>query len=382
MTASLYIHIPFCKAKCHYCDFVSFSKCEEEYQIYVEALCLELRQRSESLAGRAIKTIFIGGGTPTVLSPVQLAQIMDTVTSHYNIMRDAEITIESNPGTLTKEIIEYLGKSPINRVSMGLQSTHNPLLKMLGRIHNYETFEKNYRDLRACGMKNINVDLMFGLPGQSLLDFKESLELVTRLEPEHLSCYGLIVEEGTPFYKAFHEDKLDLPDEETEREMYHLCESYLKSKGYVQYEISNYAKSNKVCRHNIVYWRLEDYVGIGVGAHSFFNDKRFENTRSLKDYLSQTGQGKILNENQILVDKKAKMEEFMFLGLRLLSGIKGEEFSKLFGCRIEDVYGAKIDQLSKANLLRRTSGGYTLTKKGLDLSNRVLSDFLLDDGDL
>lgn len=378
MKKSLYIHIPFCKAKCHYCDFVSFARCESQYESYVNALCQELEQRSTELQQDSIRTIFIGGGTPTVLSEHQIAKIMDTLVKNYNILEDCEISMESNPGTLTQEKIDYIGRSPINRISMGLQSTHDQLLKRLGRIHSYEVFNKNYEDLRKAGISNINVDLMFGLPDQNLAQFKESLQVVASLSPEHISAYGLIVEEGTPFYKAYEQDRLPLPQEEVERNMYHLCNQFLGEQGYKHYEISNYAKPSRECRHNMVYWQLEDYVGFGVSAHSYHQGYRYENTSSLDDYLKQADQGEFISYNKMQVDSKSLMEEFMFLGLRLLKGVERESFQHRFGRSIEEVYQGKIEKLCGQDLLMLEKGRYHLTKRGLDLSNQVLSDFLLD----
>lgn len=376
-TASLYLHIPFCRAKCHYCDFLSFANCNHHFEPYVNALVKELEQKSEGLADHEIVTVFIGGGTPTVLPPVLLNRITDAVQENYQLSENCEFTIESNPGTLTKELRDCIIAGPINRISMGLQTTDDGLMDRIGRIHRYEDFRRNYEDLRAGGMININVDLMFGLPGQSLESFRESLEIVASLVPEHLSCYSLIIEEGTPFARDYKKGKLLLPQEDVERQMYYLCQDFLETKGYHRYEVSNYAKSGYECRHNVVYWTLGKYLGFGIGAHSYEDGIRYENTKSIEAYLKESEQGAIQRHHQVHVDKKSQMEEFMFLGLRLTKGISAQEFYDMFQVSIEDVYQSVLEAQLTKGLLKKTEKGYQLTSKGVDVSNHVLSEYLL-----
>lgn len=375
---SLYIHIPFCQSKCYYCDFISYANCESDYQRYIDALVDEMSAYSNKLSEYSIKSVFIGGGTPTTLSSNMLKMILDNLNTMFNISDDAEISIEANPGTLSKEKILTIKDSIVNRVSMGLQSTDNKLLKKLGRIHTYDEFRRNYFDLRTAGIDNINIDMMFGLPNQSAEAWSTSLKEIIKLEPEHLSCYGLIIEEGTRFYKLYNDDLLELPSEEDERYMYHDTIDILNNNGYNHYEISNFAKEGYQCRHNIVYWRCKEYVGLGAAAHSYYNGYRYSNPTDINEYINKSNNIDKLKQNNTKVDIEAAYEEFMFLGLRMVEGINKKEFYNRFSLNIENIYADKLVMLKKKGLLHENQDNVRLTSKGLDVANTVFSEFLIE----
>lgn len=374
---SIYIHIPFCKKKCNYCDFPSFSGCEGEYEYYVSSLIDEIRFNSEELKDFEIKTIFIGGGTPTVLPTKLIGKIVDTLLSRYSVSNDCEITIEANPGTIDSNILSELKAMYINRISMGVQAWQNRLLNDLGRIHDIETFVKNFDEVRQSGFKNVSTDLMFSLPNQSLSDWEETLEKIIKLRPEHISCYSLIIEEGTPFKKFFEEGKLLLPTDQLDRKMYYLAKEMLCDAGYCQYEISNFAKVGFESKHNIVYWRDEEYIGFGLGAHSYFMRERFNNTLDMKKYIQSKGNVKILRENNEVLTDEQIMSEFMFMGLRLTQGIEKNRFFQRFGRSIYDVYNKELNLLKEQKLLNEDNERIALTDRGMDISNYVFEKFLL-----
>jgi oxygen-independent coproporphyrinogen-3 oxidase len=369
---ALYIHIPFCRQKCLYCDFPSFAGKETLMVDYTKALCKEI----DSKVNRKIRTIFIGGGTPTYLS-LECLNYLKTSLDRLNKIEDLEFTIEGNPDSFSKEKLEIFKKMGVNRLSIGLQAWQNDLLKTVGRIHNTEQFIKSFSNARELGFNNINIDLMFGLPNQKMEDWKETLEKVTSLEPEHLSCYSLIVEEGTPFYKMDSKGLLKLPDEETEREMYEYAISYLKGRNYNQYEISNFSKENFECRHNLTYWNLEDYIGAGSGAHSYIDGLRYRNIEDIEKYIgsiSEKGSAAVEEYRNSLEDD---MEEFMFMGLRKLEGINEAEFKKRFNKDIGSVYGEVIKKFINNKLLLRSEGNIYLSSEGVQLSNQVMCEFIL-----
>ena len=281
----LYIHIPFCVRKCNYCDFLSFPETDDMIDAYCRALIEEIKQTGERVRGESVRSVFVGGGTPSILMPEQITEIFLQIRKSFLLEADAEITIESNPGTLDEEKLQCYQEIGINRLSIGLQSTDDNCLKRLGRIHNFREFEKNYDQARKVGFTNINIDLMSGLPGQSLSQYEETLRRVTDLNPEHISSYSLIIEEGTSFYES-EEIVRQLPDEETERKMYEQTRDILNAKGYDRYEISNYARKGKECIHNLGYWEQVPYLGVGLGASSYYNKARFSNERNLKKYLN------------------------------------------------------------------------------------------------
>lgn len=368
----LYIHIPFCIRKCDYCDFLSFNADGEQHEVYINALIKELKSAKID-RGRKVTSVFIGGGTPSVLKEGQIEKIMEAVRCRFTLTPDCEITIEANPGTLSKsKILEYL-QSGINRLSLGCQSTDNHELKELGRIHTYEEFLDSYYFARSGGFTNINVDLMSAIPGQNRKSWEQNLRRIADLKPEHISAYSLIIEEGTPFYDR----ELDLPDEEEERLMYEATKDILGQYGYAQYEISNYALLGKECCHNIGYWERDSYLGIGLGAASMIDNVRFSNTTDMNKYLQSAGDPDKIHENIEPLNSKEQMEEFMFLGLRLMKGIGRERFYELFGVQIETVYGKQIERFLNEGLLKEDNNRLTLTRRGVSLSNQVFVDFLL-----
>lgn len=405
----LYLHIPFCERKCAYCDFLSAPADLPVRISYIKKLQEEIAYYGAQYGEYQVSSIFFGGGTPTILEGYQLAAILETVKEHFNITTDAEITVECNPGTLTAGKAEKLVQAGFNRLSMGLQSADDRELQLLGRIHNFAQFLESYDLARKAGFRNINVDLMSALPGQTLKSWQDTLQKVTALRPEHISAYSLIIEEGTPFYERFAEDERIreegghprlLPEEDVERQMYELTETFLQIKGYERYEISNYAKPGYECRHNCGYWTRKDYLGLGLGASSLVEHQRFQNTSDLKTYLEQEyspqceGQHEHIAETIQLqeeigltqtghhihietLDKKSEMEEFMFLGLRLMVGISRQQFEKKFQVTLNSVYGEVVRKLKGEQLIEEVAGYVRLTEHGIDVSNYVLAEFLL-----
>lgn len=374
----LYVHIPFCKRKCLYCDFPSFGGMEEKFNAYAYALEQEIEKRGEKSLDYMVTSIFFGGGTPTVLSDELLSSLLERVKASFNIADEAEITIEANPGTMGEEKAMALREMGFNRLSMGVQAWQNHLLSILGRVHTIEEFQNNFKNARKAGFDNINVDIMFALPTQTFAEWKETLERITNLKPEHISAYSLIIEEGTPFYEKFEKGELLETDEELDREMYHYAVAFLANKGYQQYEISNFAKHERESRHNKIYWQTTPYLGLGLGAHSYFRGSRFHNTYDLDKYILAEGEINRLEEEHEMLSKKASMEEFMFLGLRLTEGVSFKVFSQRFGVKMKEVYNKVISDLLERNLLRQTKEGIALTERGIDLSNQVFTEFLLD----
>lgn len=386
----LYIHIPFCVKKCLYCDFLSASASEAEREAYMEALFLEIRERAVECKEYQVCSIFIGGGTPSVLSGERIEQMLSLIGENYALTEDAEINIEVNPGTVDGEKLRIYRRAGVNRLSIGLQSAIDEELRSLGRIHTWQQFLETYQQARAAGFDNLNVDLMSALPGQTRESYAESLRRVLDLRPEHISAYSLIVEEGTPFYRAYEKGQLALPDEDTEREMYRDTERMLLEQGYHRYEISNYALPGKECRHNIGYWTRREYLGFGLGAASLMDNTRFHNGTDRQAYVQAP-----LEQRQELqqLTVQEQMEETLYLGLRMTRGISSQAFQQRFGVSLEKVYGPVIEKNSRDGLLiYRTyeeaddvpdqgSAGIqylTLTKLGLDLSNYVMAQFLLE----
>lgn len=378
----LYLHIPFCQQKCRYCDFLSAPAQEEIKDNYIKVLHEEIKQKSKAYETYSVPSIFIGGGTPSVFDGTTITKLMETLHTFFSIEKNAEITIECNPGTLNREKAAHYRQAGINRISMGLQSARDEELKLLGRIHTFETFLKNYDALCSTGFDNINIDLMFGLPMQKLSHWEYTLEKTAALAPAHISAYSLIIEEGTPFFQQYGEDcrrrekgeqPIYLPDEDTERNMYDYTGQFLKSQGYLHYEISNYAKPDKACRHNIGYWKRQNYLGLGLGSASLIENTRFSNPRDLKTYLN----GCYEPREQQALTSQAQMEEFMFLGLRLLEGISAKEFQETFQVPLEYVYGNTIKKLCSQGLLKKAKDRLALTSRGISVSNYVMTEFLL-----
>lgn len=387
----IYIHIPFCVRKCLYCDFVSGPASLQDKKDYVNCLLNEIEMRAKELqrSGTVIDTVFIGGGTPSVIDAEDIVEILCKLKSNYRFAEDCECSIEVNPGTVDFDKLKKYREAGMNRLSIGLQSCNNNELKALGRIHDYSAFEETYRLARKAGFENINVDLMSAIPEQTEDSFIHSLKRVAQLNPEHISVYSLIVEEGTPFYNM----DLNIPDEDTERKIYHMTAQILEEYGYSQYEISNYAKPGMECRHNIRYWQCDEYIGFGVAAASYLNDIRWKNTEDMHQYMSEIKrlagvlehsiEGPVCFEDNMylycereILTPDDKCAEFMFMGLRMNEGVSENEFMKRFGCRMDEKYADVIEEHIENGLLWRDKKRIGLTPKGRDVSNYVMAEFL------
>lgn len=379
----IYIHIPFCVQKCAYCDFLSLPSESTVKIAYIRKLKEEIRYRASEYRDREVSSVFFGGGTPSILHSQQIFDIMDTIRENFRVLQEAEITIECNPGTVNSEKLETYKKAGVNRLSLGLQSANDKELSLLGRIHTYGDFLESFDCARKHGFDNINVDLMSALPGQTMKTWEQTLKKVVMLKPEHISAYSLIIEEGTPFYKLYSYDDetrkkggkpLFLPSEEEERQMYRFTQEYLGKKGYRRYEISNYAKPGKECAHNIGYWDRSDYLGLGLGASSMVDNRRFSNIEVLTEYLKWD----FTYHNVQELSHKDQMEEFMFLGLRMMEGISKAAFLKAFSVPVDSIYGPVLKKLEKQGLLVDEDGRICLTDNGIDVSNYVFTEFLQD----
>ena len=370
----IYIHIPFCIKKCEYCDFVSYCNKKEYVPQYINALKKEIKNNINK--EYKITTIYIGGGTPSSIEENYIADIIGTIKLNMNEenlkdFENIEVTIEVNPGTVNKEKLQVYKKIGINRLSIGLQETHNELLKSIGRIHTYEEFIKTYNLARKIGFNNINVDLMIALPNQTIQDIKENLEKITKLNPEHISVYSLILEEGTPFYNKYNENKIKLPDEELERNMYWYVKNTLENNGYMHYEISNFSKKGFESKHNMSCWNQEEYLGFGVAAHSYNNKIRYSNTNSIEEYIK--GSNKIIHEEQTLEDMQ---KEYMLLGLRKIEGINIQKFKNKFAQNPIFIFKEQLNKLVDEELIIVDGNEIKLTNKGLDLANIVWEEFV------
>ena len=368
----IYIHIPFCIRKCDYCDFLSGPSGPEEQADYVQALLREI-QAVEEGEGRSVSSIFIGGGTPSVLDERLLGDILKEIRNRFKMEEDVEITIEVNPGTANIGKLQAYREMGINRLSIGLQSPQDRELKILGRIHNYEQFLETYQEARTVGFDNINIDLMSAIPDQTYEGWVKNLRTVAELEPEHISAYSLIVEEGTLFAAR----KLNLPDEDTEYNMYETTAQILKEYGFEQYEISNYARKGRKCRHNVGYWTRQDYLGFGLGASSLYGKERFANTADMKKYLENSKNPEKIREKEPSLTREDEMAEFMFLGLRMTKGISKADFQRCFGCTIESVYGEVLEKYESMELLLEKDGRIFLSREGIHVSNSIMAEFLL-----
>lgn len=383
----IYIHIPFCKQKCRYCDFKSYAGKDDKIKEYIKWVKYELA--GIGIANRAdyengidklaiIDTIYIGGGTPSLIDSHYITEIMETIKANYTLKENLEITIEANPGTVTEEKLQDYINCGINRISIGLQSSKDSLLKQLGRIHTYEEFEKVYILARKVGFKNINVDLMIGLPNQIIEDVEESLNKIIAHQPEHISVYSLIVEEGTPIYNDVENGKLILPEDELERKMYWLVKRKLEEKGYIHYEISNFAKLGYESKHNKNCWNQEEYIGVGAAAHSYTNNTRYSNIDTIEEYIENYKERKeadnfIFHEKQ---NKESKMKEYMILGLRKIQGIQIQEFKKRFGENPIYIYHKELRKLVNEGLIEIDGDDIKLTDRGIDLANLVWEEFV------
>ncbi|WP_203227630.1 radical SAM family heme chaperone HemW [Calorimonas adulescens] len=374
MGPGLYVHIPFCKRKCLYCDFNSYQSKEYLIDDYIDAVLKEADLYPNENGN--IETVFIGGGTPTVLSSKQLLKLIGGLRDKFGIRDNVEFTVEANPGTVDRDKLSLLRDLGVNRLSFGVQSMDDRLLKILGRIHDVCDFMENFNEAKKLGFDNINVDLMFGIPGQALYGWIKTLEEVVSLQPEHISCYGLMIEEGTPYYKMYKDNRLSLPDEDTEREMYWKAVQMLESNGYLHYEISNFAKKGYECRHNIIYWCDKPYIGLGAGAHTYYKDYRFANELIPEKYIEFIRNNDNAFTQREYIDKRNEMAEFMFMGLRLINGIKLKEFEDRFGVSLYNAYDNRIAKLLKFGLIELQDDRVYLTKKGIDLSNQVFMEFM------
>lgn len=427
----LYIHIPFCVKKCAYCDFLSGPAGEQEREDYVNLLAEEIRNCPDAVKDYEVVSIFFGGGTPSLLTGEQMERLMDVIRETFTLGQDAEITMEMNPGTVEEEKLRKYKEAGVNRLSIGLQSVNDEELRLLGRIHTYEEFLEAYHMARDCGFANLNVDLISAIPGQTVESWRHTLEKVIALHPEHISAYSLILEEGTPFYKKYVEEENEegpkLPDEDAERQMYWDTETLMEKNGYHRYEISNYAKEGCACRHNLGYWERVPYLGFGIGAASLVpgeligkldleerrNQKKEKRGKAVGDSESHVNletagnkknavemkkeraagkMGRYTNPAKLkdyalsyknkfhaeLLTEAEEMEEFMFLGLRKMNGISKKIFSEYFGKSLEDVYGEPIQKLENLNLLEQNVDRVWLTKRGIDVSNSVFVEFILE----
>lgn len=402
---SIYLHIPFCARKCRYCDFLSYPATAREQEDYLTLLLQEIEKQSLFYRGYRVISVFVGGGTPSLLEADAIKKIFEKLNHDFTIEKDCEITIEANPDSLTLAKLEACLQAGGNRLSIGLQSADDEELRQLGRIHDYRTFCRAYEMARQAGFQNINIDLMSAIPGQTPASYRQTLERVLALKPEHISAYSLILEEGTWFYE--HQKELSFPTEDEDRELYELTGEMLASFDYKRYEISNYAKAGYECRHNKVYWKRGDYVGFGLGAASMVGDVRWSNKRTMQEYreavlsssrfvrktevvpdmpkgaasasaeASETlsAHRARLAENVQYLSRQEQMEEFMFLGLRLTEGIRKQAFLDKFGIPIETVYGEILGRLRQEELLL-VDDSVRLTPYGFNISNYVMSKFL------
>ena len=378
---SLYLHIPFCVKKCHYCDFLSFPGCSLSRQAeYVDAMIQEIHAYLEAAEDYEVKTIFLGGGTPSLLEKELVERLFHELYSVWRAAPETEITIEANPGTLSREKLIGYHMIGINRLSLGLQSTIAQELATIGRIHNYEQFLANYYLAREAGFDNINIDIMSALPGQTLISYGKTLERILKLQPEHISSYSLILEEGTDFWENAEIERA-LPSEQTERIMYHYTKKCLQNAGYERYEISNYAKPGYACLHNQVYWTGGEYLGLGLGAASYWKGARFSNTPDMEEYMENCSRARITENRKEIVTatQKSRMEEYMLLGLRMIRGVSIREFERRFGIPMNRIYGTVIRSYIGQGLLKIEQDRLMLTERGIDVSNSVMADFLLEE---
>lgn len=374
----LYIHIPFCVSKCNYCDFNSY-KLDENLKIrYINDLKIEMSLYRNELKNnnQEITSIFIGGGTPSILNVEEIKVLFENIRQNFKIKQDAEITMECNPGTLTLEKLKTMKDCGVNRLSIGLQAVQDYHLKAIGRVHTYSQFEKNYREALNMGFKNINIDLMYALPNQKSEEWRETLAKVVELNPCHISAYSLILEEGTELYRMYENREFSLTDEDTDIEMYNDTINYLETKGYKQYEISNYSKDGYECKHNILYWQCNHYIGLGPGASGYINNYRYNNVESLEEYHQKILENKKPIDSIDKLSIEDKIQEKIFMGLRMNKGIKFEDFKKEFNLDFKQKYSKQIKKLTEQDLIKETIKGIYLTQKGREISNTVFIEFM------
>lgn len=392
----LYIHIPFCKKKCNYCDFVSFANSEEKIEEYINCLICEIKEVAENVKFQFqqkkgdlvnVRSIYIGGGTPSYIDSKYIKQILNTIRNSYDFVMAGlidkqeqfpEITIEINPGTVTEEKLKDYKYSGVNRISIGMQATQNRLLTQLGRIHSYQEFETTYLLAREIGFNNINIDFMIGLPNQTIEDIKESLQKIKKLNPEHVSVYSLIVEENTILSKQIEEGTLELPEENKEREMYWTVKNFLEENGYNHYEISNFAKPNRESRHNMDCWNQKEYFGFGVAAHSYVDNVRFSNITDLNSYIenykhNEPEKNFVFHEKENYLDT---MKEYLLLGFRKIKGVSKKDFENKFQLPIESIFKLELEELKEKGLILENEDTYYLSDKGIDFANLVFEKFV------
>lgn len=376
----IYVHIPFCKQKCYYCDFVSYSNKQEKVKEYVECLKTEIQEEAFKHKNDEyeVTTVYIGGGTPSFIDPLYIEEILNVIKENYKVAKNPEITIEVNPGTVDKLKFETYKKIGINRISIGLQAVQNSLLKQIGRIHTYEEFEKCYKTAEKVGFTNINVDLMLALPEQTIEDLKESLNKVIKLGPKHISLYSLILEEGTVLEKMVNENKVKLPEDELERTMYWETKHILEKNGYNHYEISNFAKKGYESKHNMNCWKQKEYFGFGVAAHSYIKNKRYCNTSNLEDYIKNIKNKELERNRQVceIQTPQDEEKEFMILGLRTIKGVSIQDFKSKFGKNPIFLFRKELGKLVEEDLIQIDLDEISLTEKGLDLANLVWEEFV------
>lgn len=373
----LYLHMPFCVRKCAYCDFLSFPTDQETQNLYTRRLREDIDAMGKKYGDIPVDTIFIGGGTPSVPDSALIVGIMEHVRKAFHVAEGAEISMEANPGTVTREKLTDYRRAGINRLSFGLQSANDRELKLLGRIHTWAEFLESFHLARECGFTNINIDLMSALPGQTRESWKDTLKRVTDLNPEHISAYSLIIEDGTPFGEKYgsEEGRKLLPDEDSEREMYHETKRFLRDCGYERYEISNYAKPGRACRHNIGYWTGLPYLGLGIGASSYMDGCRFAVNSDMKQYLEEKP-GMFTDVEKLT--KKDMEEEFFYVGLRMTAGVSLPEFERRFGVSAKDVYPGLMEMFVEEKAAVFQGDRFVLTDYGLDVSNYIMAQFLQD----
>ncbi len=377
MKLGLYLHFPFCLSKCPYCDFNSY-QLKEDNQItsYISALYQEISAYSQKLKKNNITTIYLGGGTPTILSGIQIYSILKFCRDKFNIDKNAEITIEANPGTLDSEKLKLIIESGIDRLSLGAQSFNNVFLKILGRIHNTKSIIDSYFLAREIGFSNINIDIMFALPGQTSEDLQATLKKAISLKPDHLSLYNLTVKPGTEYYKKYKKGKLKLPNEDEEFEMYNWAMHFLKENNFEHYEIANFARPNKKSMHNLLYWQNKPYLGIGAGAFSFIRGYRYMNYENPVSYIKEIMKGKLPIDNGEKISLRKRMIETIILGLRTKDGVGYKQFKTRFGVSLSDIFSETIDKLVNLGLLQKGNYRIKLTKKGIFLANTVFREFV------
>lgn len=378
----LYIHIPFCEHKCDYCDFYSVTKFDD-YVRYTDSLLLQMEDFSEKASDYIVNTIYIGGGTPTVLPVKRMLEIIDGIYRNFKVDENVEFTMEANPATVNKKMLKKYYKAGVNRLSFGMQSTIDEELASLSRIHSFDEFVNSYNMAKQVGFENINVDIMYGIPGQTQRSLGYTLEQVCELEPTHISLYGLKIEEGTPFFEK--KDKLELPDEDTEFEMYKYAVDYLKFKGYWQYEISNFAKDGFKCKHNLKYWNCQEYLGFGPAAHSYFADRRFSYKRSVAmfmDALEYVDAGIDILEEEYAVTPEERIDEYIMLKLRLADGLNVNEFKYNFNKDFSQMFEKELKLYIDNGFMEFKNGQYYFTTKGMYVSNYILSTFMTSENDI